>query len=144
VFGLDASALQPLAGKSGSSGDAGSQVLRAGPRARMDSEVAAATAAAHVVPVPPRQWPVEVGDDIAVLLENCPASLPGQAAADLAGSDQPGPTRPVELAVPCTPCSLELLLQPTSRRDGRPQPSTRLPGAAEVTPAALASFIPWR
>lgn len=80
AFGLDTSALRPLGGASGSSWDAGSRVLRFGPRARMDMELAAATAAARVLPVPRVVSRAEVGGDSVVLLEK----LPGQPAADLA------------------------------------------------------------
>jgi aminoglycoside phosphotransferase (APT) family kinase protein len=80
AFGLDTSVLQPLGGASGSSWDAGSRVLRIGRRARMDAELAAATAAAGLLPVPRVIGRSEVGGNSAVLLER----LPGQPAADLA------------------------------------------------------------
>lgn len=80
AFGLDTSALRPLGGASGSSWDAGSRVLRFGPRARMDMELAAATAAARVLPVPRVVSRAEVGGHSVFLLEK----LPGQPAADLA------------------------------------------------------------
>jgi hypothetical protein len=79
-FGLDASVLRPLGGASGSSWDAGSRVLRVGSCARMDTELAAATAVAGMLRVPRVIGRVEVGGNSAVLLEK----LPGQPAADLA------------------------------------------------------------
>lgn len=80
ALGLDASFLRPLAGASGSSWDAGTWVLRVGRRARMNAELAAATAVAGMLPVPRVIRRAEVGGNSAVLLEK----LPGQPAADLA------------------------------------------------------------
>ncbi|MBV9094396.1 MAG: phosphotransferase [Streptosporangiaceae bacterium] len=80
AFGLDISVLRPLGGASGSSWDAGSRVLRVGHRARMDTELAAATAAGGMLPVPRVLGRAEVDGTSAVLLER----LPGQPAADLA------------------------------------------------------------
>lgn len=80
AFGLDAAALRPLGGASGSSWDAGSRVLRVGRCARVDTELAAAAAVAAMLPVPRVIGRVEVGGNSAVLLER----LPGQPAADLA------------------------------------------------------------
>jgi hypothetical protein len=80
ALGLDTSALRPLGGASGSSWAAGSRVLRFGHRTQMDTELVAATAAAHVLPVPRVIARAEVGGDSAFLLEK----LPGQPLADLA------------------------------------------------------------
>lgn len=80
AFGLDRFALRPLGGASGSCWEAGRWVLRFGQRARMDTELAAAAAAARVLPVPRVIARAEIGDDSAILLEK----LAGQPAAHLA------------------------------------------------------------
>jgi hypothetical protein len=72
AFRRDTSALRPLSGNSGSSWDAGDRVLRFGPRVRMDTELAAAAAAAREVPVARIIAQADVGGDSVVLIENCP------------------------------------------------------------------------
>jgi hypothetical protein len=52
AFGLDVACLRRLGGNSGSAWGAGSLVLRVGTRPGMEAELAAATAAAGMVPVP--------------------------------------------------------------------------------------------
>ena len=52
ALGLDPPGLRGLRGASGSSWDAGSAVLRVGPRAALERELAASGAAAAVLPVP--------------------------------------------------------------------------------------------
>lgn len=80
AFRLDASAVRPLGGASGASWDAGNRVLRVGRATRIDAEIAAADAAAGVLPVPRVLGRAELGDESAVLLEK----LPGRPAAEVA------------------------------------------------------------
>ena len=83
AFGLDAHGLRRPGGHSGSAWDAGPWVLRAGSRDPMDVELAAAAAAAAVLPVPKVTDPADIGSTTAVLLER----LPRQPAAAAALSD---------------------------------------------------------
>jgi Ser/Thr protein kinase RdoA (MazF antagonist) len=80
AFGFDPGSLRALGGKSGSAWCAGDRVMRVGRPAVIDAELAAASAAATVVPVPAVLARIEVGDTSAVLLE----MRPGQPAAELA------------------------------------------------------------
>lgn len=77
ALGLDASRLYPLGGASAATWGAGDQVLRVGRRGRMTAELAAAAAAATVLPVPAVLDQAEVHYDLAVLLErrHPPAAL---------------------------------------------------------------------
>ena len=97
AFGLDAAQLRPLAGNSGSAWDAGGTVLRVGPRPRMAVEVAAATAAANVVPVPRVIDRADFGGMTAVLLER----LPGHDAGSVALRTPRWQGRSAVRAVPC-------------------------------------------
>ena len=83
ALGLDASRLYPLGGASAATWGAGDQVLRVGPRGRMAAELAAAAAAATVLPVPAVLDQAEVHDDLAVLLER----RPGRPVADVVRRD---------------------------------------------------------
>lgn len=87
ALGLDPAGLRGLRGASGSSWDAGSAVLRVGPRAAVDRELAASGAAAAALPVPRVLDRADFADHCALLLE----WLPGQAG-ELALGD-PGPAR---------------------------------------------------
>ncbi len=69
ALGLDPAGLGRLRGASGSSWDAGSAVLRVGRRAVLDREVAAAAAAAAVLPVPRVLDRAGFGEHTALLLE---------------------------------------------------------------------------
>jgi Ser/Thr protein kinase RdoA (MazF antagonist) len=80
ALGLDPAGLRSLRGESRSSWDAGSAVLRVGGRAVLDREVAAAAAAASVLPVPRVLDRADFGDHTALLLER----LPGRPAGELA------------------------------------------------------------
>lgn len=88
AFGLDVGSLRRLGGSSSLSWGVGEQVLRVGPRPRVDVELAASAAAAAVVPVPRVLDRAELGDDSAVLLER----LPGHPAAHLV-QQGPDPAR---------------------------------------------------
>lgn len=79
-FGLDAARLRCLGNKSGCSWDAGQQVLRVGRQAVVDAELAAAAAAADVLPVPRVIERADFALGSAVLLER----LSGRPAADVA------------------------------------------------------------
>lgn len=86
ALGLDPAGLHSLRGESGSSWDAGPAVLRVGRRAVLDREVAAAAAAAAVLPVPQVLDRADFADHTALLLER----LPGRPAGELAlgGAEQ--------------------------------------------------------
>jgi len=86
ALGLDPAGLRGLRGASGSSWDAGSAVLRVGPRVLLDRELAASGAAAAVLPVPRVLDRADFADRCALLLE----WLPGRPAGELALGD-PGP-----------------------------------------------------
>jgi Ser/Thr protein kinase RdoA (MazF antagonist) len=88
ALGLDPAGLRGLRGASGSSWDAGSAVLRVGPRAALERELAASGAAAAVLPVPRVLDRADFADHSALLLER----LPGRPAGELALGD-PGPAR---------------------------------------------------
>jgi phosphotransferase family enzyme len=79
ALGLEPSRLRPLGGASGATWGAGDQVLRVGRRDRMATELAAAAAAAAVLPVPRVLDRAEVHEDLAVLLER----RPGYPVADV-------------------------------------------------------------
>jgi hypothetical protein len=83
ALGLDPSRLRPLGGASAATWGAGDQVLRVGPRDRMLTELAAAAAAATVLPVPAVLDRAEVDGDLAVLLE----LRPGRPVADVVSQD---------------------------------------------------------
>jgi Ser/Thr protein kinase RdoA (MazF antagonist) len=80
ALGLDPAGLGGLHGASGSSWAAGSGVLRVGPRAAVQRELAASGAAAAVLPVPRVLDRADFGDHTALLLER----LPGRPAGELA------------------------------------------------------------
>jgi Ser/Thr protein kinase RdoA (MazF antagonist) len=88
ALGLDPAGLRGLRGASGSSWDAGSAVLRVGPRAAVERELAASGAAAAALPVPRVLDRADFADHCALLLE----WLPGRPAGELALGD-PGPAR---------------------------------------------------
>jgi Ser/Thr protein kinase RdoA (MazF antagonist) len=77
---LDPARLRPLGGASAATWDTGDQVLRVGPRDRVGTELAAAAAAAAVLPVPEVLDRAEVQGELAVLLER----LPGRPAIEVA------------------------------------------------------------
>jgi len=93
ALGLDPAGLRGLRGASGSSWDAGPAVLRVGPRVAVDRELAAAGAAAAVLPVPGVLDRADFADHSALLLER----LPGRPAGELAMGG-PGPARAAGLA----------------------------------------------
>jgi Phosphotransferase enzyme family len=93
ALGLDPAGLRGLRGASGSSWDAGPAVLRVGPRGAVDRELAAAGAAAAVLPVPGVLGRADFADHSALLLER----LPGRPAGELAMGG-PGPARAAGLA----------------------------------------------
>jgi hypothetical protein len=93
ALGLDPAGLRGLRGASGSSWDAGPAVLRVGPRAAVDRELAASGAAAVVLPVPRVLGRADFADHTALLLER----LPGRPAGELALGG-PGPARAAGLA----------------------------------------------
>ena len=78
ALGLDPAGLTGLRGASGSSWDAGPAVLRVGPRVLLDRELAAAGAAAAVLPVPRVLDRADFAEHSALLLE----WLPGRPAGD--------------------------------------------------------------
>lgn len=80
ALGLDPAKLGSLRGASGSSWDAGPGVLRVGRRDVLDRELAAAAAAAAVLPVPTVLDQAGFGEHTALLLER----LPGRPAGELA------------------------------------------------------------
>jgi Ser/Thr protein kinase RdoA (MazF antagonist) len=80
AFGLDRAELRSLGGSAGSSWYAGTAVLRVGRTAVLDAELAAAGAAAAVLPVPTVLDRADFADRSALLLER----LPGRPAAELA------------------------------------------------------------
>jgi Ser/Thr protein kinase RdoA (MazF antagonist) len=80
ALGLDPAGLRGLRGASGSSWDAGPAVLRVGLRAAVDRELAAAAAAAALLPVPRVLDRADFADHTALLLER----LPGRPAGELA------------------------------------------------------------
>ncbi len=80
ALGLDPAGLRPLGGASGATWATGDQVLRVGRGDRMDSELAAATAVAAVLPVPGVLDRAEVDGETAVLLER----LPGRPVFEVA------------------------------------------------------------
>jgi Ser/Thr protein kinase RdoA (MazF antagonist) len=80
ALGLDPAGLTGLRGASGSSWDAGPAVLRVGPRGLLDRELAAAGAAAAVLPVPRVLDRADFAEHSALLLER----LPGRPAGELA------------------------------------------------------------
>ena len=88
ALGLDPARLHPLGGASAATWGAGGRVLRVGPGDRMTAELAAASAAAVVLPVPAVLDRAEVHGDLAVLLER----RPGRPVADVVGQD-PGVAR---------------------------------------------------
>jgi len=88
ALGLDPAGLRGLRGASGSSWAAGSAMLRVGPRAALDRELAASGAAAAVLPVPRVLDRADFADHTALLLER----LPGRPAGELALGG-PGPAR---------------------------------------------------
>ncbi|MET1004287.1 MAG: phosphotransferase [Propionibacteriaceae bacterium] len=77
---------EPLGGATGAVWAVGKQVLRIGPRIRMDKEVAASTAASTVVRVPRVLDRVDVGDQSGLLLER----IRGIAVGDLSSCDEAG------------------------------------------------------
>ncbi len=72
---------QPLGGATGAVWAVGDQVLRVGPRTRIDKELAAAAAASTVVPVPTVVDRVDLGDQTGLLLSRV-AGLPAAELAD--------------------------------------------------------------
>ncbi len=88
ALGRDPSRLRPLGGASAATWGAGDQVLRVGRRDRMLTELAAAAAAATVLPVPAVLDRAEVDGDLAILMER----LPGRPVADVVSQD-PGVAR---------------------------------------------------
>ena len=80
ALGLDPGGLRSLGGQAGSSWAAGAAVLRVGFTAVLDAELAAAGAAAAVLPVPQVLDRADFADRSALLLER----LPGRTAAELA------------------------------------------------------------
>ena len=88
ALSLDPSRLRPLGGASAATWGAGDQVLRVGPRDRMLTELAAAAAAAVVLPVPAVLDRAEFDGNLAVRLER----LPGRPVADVVVQD-PGVAR---------------------------------------------------
>lgn len=80
ALGLDPAGLGTLRGASGSSWDAGPGVVRVGRREFLDRELAAASAAAAVLPVPRVLGRADFGEHTALLLER----LPGRPAGELA------------------------------------------------------------
>jgi Ser/Thr protein kinase RdoA (MazF antagonist) len=80
AFGLDQAGLRSLGGTAGSSWSAATAVLRVGLTAVLDAELAAAGAAAAVLPVPTVLGRADFAGRSALLLER----LPGRPAAELA------------------------------------------------------------
>ncbi|HYI56751.1 MAG TPA: phosphotransferase [Microlunatus sp.] len=72
---------QPLGGATGAVWAVGDQVLRVGPRTRIDKELAAAEAASAVVPVPAVVDRVDLGDQTGLLLTRI-AGVPAAEVAD--------------------------------------------------------------
>ena len=72
---------QPLGGATGAVWAVGDQVLRVGPRTRIDKELAAAEAASAVVPVPAVVDRVDLGDQTGLLLTRV-AGVPAAELAD--------------------------------------------------------------
>ena len=75
---------QPLGGATGAVWAVGDQVLRVGPRTRIDKELAAAAAASTVVPVPTVVDRVDLGDQTGLLLSRV-ARASGRRAGRLLG-----------------------------------------------------------
>jgi len=84
ALGLDPTRLVPLGGASGATWGCGEQVLRVGPRELMETEQAAAAAAA-ALPVAAVLDRAETGDDLAVLLERVPDRPVAEVARDVPG-----------------------------------------------------------
>ncbi len=83
ALGRDPAQLRPLGGASAATWGAGDQVLRVGRRDRMLTELAAAAAAATVLPVPAVLDRADIDGDLAVLIER----LPGRPVADVVSQD---------------------------------------------------------
>lgn len=82
ALGLDPAGLHGLPGASGSSWGAGSAVLRVGRRVLLDRELAAAGAAAAVLPVPRVLDRADFADHSTLLLERLPGRPAGELAVD--------------------------------------------------------------
>jgi Ser/Thr protein kinase RdoA (MazF antagonist) len=90
ALGLEPARLRSLGGASGSAWGVDDQVLRVGPRDLIDTELAAAAAAAAVLPVPALLDRAEVDENLAVRLER----LPGRPVAEVV-QQHPGLARTV-------------------------------------------------
>jgi Phosphotransferase enzyme family len=127
ALGLDPAGLTGLRGASGSSWDAGSAVLRVGPRVLLDRELAAAGAAAAVLPVPRVLDRADFADHSALLLE----WLPGRPAGELALGG-PGPARAAGLACGQVYDALAGVPAPAGMRAARGAPDLATPGPARL------------
>jgi Phosphotransferase enzyme family len=132
AFGLDPGRLRSLGGASGSAWGAGDQVLRVGPRDLMDAELAAAAAAAAVLPVPAVLDRAEVDEDLAVRLER----LPGRSVVEVL-EQQPGLARTIGRACGSVHQVLARLPAPAGLRPAPGAPIELVTGAVGQVPRLL-------
>jgi aminoglycoside phosphotransferase (APT) family kinase protein len=123
ALGLDPSRLRPLGGASGATWSADTGVLRVGRRDRMLTELAAAAAAATVLPVPAVLDRAEVDGDLAILMER----LPGRPVADVVSQD-PGVARAAGAACAAVHRTLAAAAAPPGVAPVRDAPVNLAPG----------------
>jgi Ser/Thr protein kinase RdoA (MazF antagonist) len=132
AFGLDRAGLRSLGGNAGSSWDAGTAVLRVGFAAVLDVELAAAGAAAAVLPVPTVIDRADFADRSALLLER----LPGRPAGELAVTS-PARARAAGLACGRVHDALAGVPAPAGLRAVPGAPTSVTPSPATPSPARL-------